>query len=121
MEIREYMSAKGALMLKMLRLSNQLTDAEIEDIRRATSSAVRMAPIKVENRVMREFVIGDVRALVQAGLAHTSRTAEELAVEIIRNAGMTKREHAELVVLAREGGDGDGDARMVGRVGVRII
>jgi hypothetical protein len=87
-----------------------------------------MAPIKVENLVMREFVIIDVRALVQAGLAHTSRAAEELAVEIIRNAGMTKGKHAELVVLvvlAREGERGDGgedcDARMVGRVGVRII
>jgi hypothetical protein len=38
MEIREYMSAKGAFMLEMLRLSNQLTDAEIKDIRRVTNS-----------------------------------------------------------------------------------
>jgi hypothetical protein len=76
------MSAKGAFMMRMLRLSKRLTDAEIEDIRKATSSAVSMAPIKLEHLVMREFVIGDVDALFQAGLAPTVKEAERLAVGI---------------------------------------
>jgi hypothetical protein len=121
MEIHEYMSAKSAFMMKMLRLSKQLTDAEIEDIRRATSSAVRMAPIKLEHFVMREFVIGDVDALLRAGLAPTMREAEELVVEIIRNGGMVKRKHVELAVLVREDREGGGEVQMVGRVGVRIV
>jgi hypothetical protein len=121
MEIHEYMSAKGAFMMKMLRISNRLTDAEIEDIRRATSSALRMAPIGLGNLVMREFVIGDVHPLLQAGLAPTVREAEDLVVTIIRDAGMAKRKHAELAILARENREGGGDTQLVGRVGVRII
>jgi hypothetical protein len=121
MEIHEYMSAKSAFMMKMLRLSNQLTDAEIEDIRRATSAALRIAPIRLGNLVMREFVIGDVDALLRAGLAPTTREAEELAVEIIRNAGMVKRKHAELAILIREDQKGIEDVQIVGRVGVRIV
>jgi hypothetical protein len=121
MEIHEYMSAKSAFMMKMLRLSKQLTDAEIEDIRRATSSALRMAPIKLEHLVMREFVISDVDALLQAGLAPTIREAEELAVGIIRDAGMAKRKHAELAILTREDCEGAAEVQMLGRVGVRII
>jgi hypothetical protein len=121
MEIHEYMSAKSVFMIKMLFLSKQLTAAEIEDIRRATSAAVRMAPIKLGHLVMREFVIGDVEALLQAGLASTMREAEELAVEIIRDAGMAKRKHAGLAVFVRGDGEGGEDVRMVGRVGVRIV
>jgi hypothetical protein len=121
MEIHQYMSAKSAFMLKMLRLSNQLTGAEIEDIRRATSSAVRIVPIRLGHLVMREFVINDVDALVQAGLAPTMREAEELAVIIIRNAGMAKRKHAELAVLVRDDEEGGEVSRLVGRVGVSIV
>jgi FAD/FMN-containing dehydrogenase len=121
MEIHEYMSAKSAFIIKMLRLSNKLTDAEIEDIRRATSSALRIAPIKLERLMIREFVIGDVDALLQAGLAPTIREAEELTVEIIKNAGMAKRKHLELAVLVRGDRDRDEDVQMVGRVGIRII
>jgi hypothetical protein len=121
MEIHEYMSAKVAFVLKMLRLSKQLTEAEIDDYRRATSSAVRMAPIKTEHLVMRKFVIGDVDALLQAGLAPTIKEAEELAVEIIRNAGMAKRRHVELAVIVREDREGAESLQMVGRVGVRVI
>jgi hypothetical protein len=121
MEIHEYMKAKGAFMIKMLKLSNQLTDAEIEDIRTATSSAVRMAPIQLEHLFMREFVISDVDGLQQAGLATTLKESEELVVSIIRNGGMTKRKHAELAIFARENPDGSEDEHIVGRVGVRII
>jgi hypothetical protein len=121
MEIHEYMSAKSVFMMKMLRLSGQLTGAEIEDIRRATSAAVRMAPIKLEHLVMREFVIGDADALLQAGLAPTRREAEELVVGIITDAGMAKRKHAELAILVRGDREGGEDLQVVGRVGVRII
>jgi hypothetical protein len=121
MEIHEYMSAKSAFMMKLLRLSKRLTDGEIKEIRRATSSALRIAPIKLEHLLMREFVIGDVHALLQAGLAPTIREAEELAVEIIRNAGMEKRKHAELAILVRENCGVGEDLQMVGRVGIRII
>jgi hypothetical protein len=120
-EIHEYMKAKSAFMIKMLRLSCQLTDAEIEDIRRATSPAQRMAPIKLEHLMMREFVIGDVDGLSQAGLAPTIREAEALTVKIIRDAGMVKRTHAELAVLGREDREGSEDVKMVGRMAVRII
>jgi hypothetical protein len=121
MEIHEYMSAKSVFMMKMLRLSGQLTNAEIEDIRRATSAAVRMAPIKLGHLVMREFVIGDVDALLRAGLAPTIQDAEELAVSIIRDAGMVKRKHAELAILERGDREGGQDVQMVGRLGVRIV
>jgi hypothetical protein len=121
MEIHEYMNAKSAFMMKMLRISNQLTDTEIEDIRRATSSALRMAPIRFDNFMMREFVISDVDLLLQARLAPTIKEAEELAVEIIKHAGMAKRKHAELAILVRENRERDEDVQMVGRVGVRII
>jgi len=121
MEIHKYMNAKSEFMMKMLRLAHQLTDAEIEDIRKATSSAVRMAPIRSENFVMRECVIGDVDALLQANLVSTMKEAEELAVEIIRDAGMVERKHVELMILIREDGYGSEDVQMVGRVGVRIV
>jgi len=121
MEIHEYMTAKGAFMLRMLRMSDQLTDAEIEDIRKATSSATRMAPIKLENLVMREFVIGDVDGLLQANLVSTIKEAEALTVEIIRDAGMVKRKRAELAILLPINQEGNEDELMVGRVGVRIV
>lgn len=121
MEIHEYMSAKSAFMMKMLRLSKCLTDGEIEEIRKATSSALRIAPIKLKHLLIREFVIGDVDALLQAGLAPTIREAEELAVGIIRDAGMEKRKHAELAILVRENREGGENLQMVGRVGVRNI
>lgn len=121
MEIHEYMKAKGTFMIKMLKISNQLTDAEIEEIRTATNSAVRMAPIQLEHLFMREFVISDVDGLQQAGLATTVKEAEELVVGIIRNGGMTKRKHAELAIFARGNPDGSEDEHIVGRVGVRII
>jgi hypothetical protein len=121
MEIHEYMNAKSAFMMKMLRISNQLSDAEFEDIRKATSSALRMAPIRFDNFVMREFVIGDVEPLLRAGLASTIRDAEELTVDIIRNAGMAKRKHVELAILLRENREEHESIQMVGRVGVRIV
>jgi hypothetical protein len=121
MEIHEYMNAKSAFMIKMLKMSNQLSDAESEDIQKATSSAVRMAPIRFNNFVMREFVIGDVEPLLRAGLASTIRDAEELTVDIIRNAGMAKRKHVELAILVRENREEHEVIQMVGRVGVRIV
>jgi hypothetical protein len=121
LEIHEYMKAKGAFMMKMLKLSHQLTDAEIEDIRTATSSAVRIAPIQLEHLFMREFVISDVDGLQQAGLATTTKEAEELVVDIIRNGGMTKRKHAELAILARGSQDGSEENQVMGRVGIRMI
>ncbi|KAH3996242.1 hypothetical protein HBH98_117510 [Parastagonospora nodorum] len=121
MEIHEYMKAKGAFMMRMLKLSNQLTDAEIEDIRTATSSAIRMAPIQLEHLFMREFVISDVDGLQQAGLATTTKEAEELVVDIIRNGGMTKRKHVELAILARGNQDESEGKQIMGRVGIRMI
>jgi hypothetical protein len=108
MEIHEYMTAKGTFMLRMLRLSGQLTDTEIEDIRRATRSATRMAPIKLDNLVMREFVIGDVDAVFEAKLAPTLIEAIELVVEIIHNAGKAKRSEHTLSLLFSFERIGDG-------------
>lgn len=115
------MTAKGAFMLRMLRLSGQLTDTEIEDIRRATRSATHMAPIKLHNLVMREFVIGDVDAVFEAKLAPTLIEAIELVVDIIQNAGKAKRTHAELALLIREDRGRGEELHMVGRVGIRIL
>jgi hypothetical protein len=119
MEIHEYMSAKSTFMMKML--SHQLIDAEIEDIRKATSSAVRMAPIRLAHLMLREFVIGDVDAHLQTGLVSTLKEVEGLAVEILRDAGMVKRKHVELANLVRKDRAGSEVVQMVGRVGVKIV
>jgi hypothetical protein len=112
-EIHAYMRRKSSFVLDMLARTRALSNHEIDALRAALSAPKRLDPIRTANLTLREFVIGDVQGVLDAGLAPTKEDAEALVINIIQDAGKTPRNHTQLAALD--------DGVLIGRVGARVV
>jgi hypothetical protein len=112
-EIHAYMRRKSSFVLDMLARTGALSQHEMDALRSALSAPKRLDPIRTANLTLREFVIGDVQGVLDAGLAPTKEDAENLVINIIQDAGKTPRNHTQLAALDRR--------VLIGCVGARVV
>lgn len=137
-EIHEYMARKSDVVSRLLELSGGVGKEELENIRRANRKGERLAPVRTERLLLREFIAGDLEGLRELLLesineevvqrhnpdpSHTIEEAEKMIVEIIQDAGKVPREHVELAVFLVHDPSHETepiDPTFVGRVGAKI-